>query len=184
MRFSVRGRTEPASGGERLLLAGREAAVANQRGAAVAGPVQGDADNGAGGSMSVPTMAAERGSAANRPGAVRSAPKVTVASRVVLPARVDGSTAEAVRRALHDAVDHHDGDSGDVGVDLSQVVQIDVVGLGILMGTHDRAQRRGLGLVLVDVPHSVKRVLAFTRLDRVLRPTAAAWLRAARRDPG
>jgi anti-anti-sigma factor len=56
----------------------------------------------------------------------------------------------------------------DLVLDLSGVQQIDLVGLGLLVGVHRQAQRRGRRLVLSDVPPRVMRLLIATRLHRVL----------------
>jgi anti-anti-sigma factor len=56
----------------------------------------------------------------------------------------------------------------DLIVELSGVEQFDMVGLGLLVGVHRQAQRRGRRLVLSDVPPRVMRLLVATRLHRVL----------------
>ncbi|MEV7005979.1 STAS domain-containing protein [Streptosporangium sp. NPDC051022] len=79
--------------------------------------------------------------------------------------RLDVGTVAGVRPRLHDAVDSGDGD---LIVDLSELEMIDATGLGVLVGTHRRALTEGRRLVLRGVPPRVMRVLAVTRLNRVL----------------
>ncbi|MFC4534407.1 STAS domain-containing protein [Sphaerisporangium dianthi] len=87
--------------------------------------------------------------------------------------RLDVGTVAMLRPRLHEAVESGDGD---MIVDLSDLEMIDSAGLGVLVGTHRRALRAGRRLVLRGVPPRVMRVLAITRLHRVLRvelPVAA-----------
>ncbi len=84
---------------------------------------------------------------------------------VRLPDRLDGSSAEAVRSALHRAIEQA---PGDVDVDMSEVELVDVIGLGLLAGAHARLARRGHQLVLHSPPPHLRRTLAVTRLGRVL----------------
>ncbi|MDH2429979.1 STAS domain-containing protein [Sphaerisporangium sp. TRM90804] len=88
-------------------------------------------------------------------------------------ARLDGGTVAQLRPLLHEAVDAGDGD---LVVDLSELELIDAAGLGVLVGTHRRALRAERRLVLRGVPPRVMRLLAVTRLHRVIRvePHAAA----------
>jgi anti-anti-sigma factor len=88
-----------------------------------------------------------------------------VDSRVV--GRLDVTTAADLRAALLGLLDAPDGDA-DLVVDLSGVHTVDMVGLGLLVGVHRQAQRRGRRLVLVGVPAKVMRLLTATRLRRVL----------------
>ncbi|GGK85944.1 anti-sigma factor antagonist [Sphaerisporangium melleum] len=87
--------------------------------------------------------------------------------------RLDVGTVATLRPCLHEAVESGEGD---VIVDLSDLEMIDSAGLGVLVGTHRRALRAGRRLVLRGVPPRVMRLLAITRLHRVLRveqPVAA-----------
>jgi anti-sigma B factor antagonist len=84
---------------------------------------------------------------------------------VALSGRLDVTTVADVRIALHDAVD---GGAGDLVVDLAAIDFIDASGLGVLVGAHRRAGRAGRRLVLRNVPDRVLRLLALTRLNRVL----------------
>lgn len=87
--------------------------------------------------------------------------------------RLDASTAAEVRPKLHGALERG---SGNLILDLSQVEVIDVTGLGLLVGLHSRAIRFDRRLLLRDVPPRVMRVLAVTRLHRVL---SVEWTPAA-----
>ncbi|MBB4914561.1 STAS domain-containing protein [Streptosporangium saharense] len=84
---------------------------------------------------------------------------------VVVGNRLDVGTVAGLRPRLHDAVDEG---KGDLIVDLSELEMIDATGLGVLVGTHRRAMGAGRRLVLRGVPPRVMRVLAVTRLNRVL----------------
>jgi anti-sigma B factor antagonist len=79
---------------------------------------------------------------------------------------LDVSTAATVRAELTDLL-AADG-TDDLIVDLTQLGSLDTVGLGLLVGIHRQAQRRGRRLVLTGVPPRVMRVLAITKLRRVL----------------
>ncbi|MFJ2031252.1 STAS domain-containing protein [Streptosporangium sp. NPDC087985] len=79
--------------------------------------------------------------------------------------RLDVGTVAGVRPRLHRAVD---SGSGYLIVDLSGLEMIDATGLGVLVGTHRRALAAERRLVLRGVPPRVMRVLAVTRLNKVL----------------
>ncbi|MEU9831106.1 STAS domain-containing protein [Streptosporangium sp. NPDC048047] len=79
--------------------------------------------------------------------------------------RLDVGTVAEVRPRLHEAVDTG---HGDLIADLSGLEMIDATGLGVLVGTHRRAAAAGRRLILRGVPPRVMRVLAVTRLNRVL----------------
>ncbi|WP_084960782.1 STAS domain-containing protein [Thermoactinospora rubra] len=99
---------------------------------------------------------------------VRGTPGAQV---VVIGSRLDAGTVAGVRQRLHEAVDSGDGD---LVADLSAVEMIDATGLGVLVGTHRRALGAHRRLVLRNVPPRVMRVLAVTRLNRVLCVEASA----------
>ena len=86
-------------------------------------------------------------------------------TRVALSGRLCAATVSQVRLALGDAVD---AGVGDLVVDLAGVEMGDATGLGVLVGTHRRALREERRLVLCDVPKRIERLLAVTRLHRVL----------------
>lgn len=95
---------------------------------------------------------------------------------VRLGPRVDATTVTDLRRELHAAL--ADG-SGDLVVDLGDVALVDAAGLGMLVAAHRRASDAGRRLVLRSVPASVSRVLAMTRLHRVLNVEKAPVLAEA-----
>jgi anti-sigma B factor antagonist len=96
----------------------------------------------------------------------RSAPGVDV--RCALPLRLDVSTVEAVRRMLTIALESMDAESGDLVLDCSALEVMDASGLGLIVGFHRRTHAAGRRLVLVDPGPRVLRLLAVTRLHRVL----------------
>ena len=85
---------------------------------------------------------------------------------VSLPSRVDATTSGDVRYALQVALDSVNG--GDLNVDASAVVSLDVAGLGVLVAAHRKARQRGVRMVICDPQPRVLRILAVTRLHRVL----------------
>ena len=84
---------------------------------------------------------------------------------VVLSGRLGAATVADVRGALSAACDEG---AGDLYVDLRGVELVDATGLGVLIGTHRRADRAGRRLVLTGVPERIERLLLATRLHRVL----------------
>ena len=86
-------------------------------------------------------------------------------SVVSLAGRLSSPSVADVRDVLTDALEHGEGD---LVVDLSGVELLDASGLGVLVGTHRRALREERRLVLRDVPERIDRLLAVTRLHRVL----------------
>ncbi|PPK98653.1 anti-anti-sigma factor [Kineococcus xinjiangensis] len=95
---------------------------------------------------------------------------------VRLRGRLDVHSVPDIRAVLHRAVD---GGTGDLHADLDGTHIADATGLGVLVGAHRRAQRRGRRLVLEDVPGPVLRLLRVTKLHRVLplSPASAAQVR-------
>jgi anti-sigma B factor antagonist len=85
--------------------------------------------------------------------------------RVVLAGRLDVRGAAAAREALHEALGRGDGR---LPVDLAGVELLDATGLGVLVGAHRHARLQGRELVLCDARPRVVRMLALTRLDRVI----------------
>lgn len=95
-------------------------------------------------------------------------------SLLVLRGRLTSTSVGDVRNALSDAIERG---IDDVLVDMSNVELLDASGLGMLVGTHRRAERAGRRLVLQNVPERIDRLLLATRLHRVLcvdRAVAAA----------
>ena len=59
--------------------------------------------------------------------------------------------------------------TGELVLDLVDLELIDAAGLGMLTAAHLRAERAGVRLVLRHCTRDVRRVLAVTRLNRLLR---------------
>jgi anti-anti-sigma factor len=78
-----------------------------------------------------------------------------------LAGRLNARTAPAARAALHATV--RDGD-GELLVRVADLEIWDTAGMGVLVGTHALARRRGRRLVLVDVPPRQLRLLRATRV--------------------
>lgn len=85
---------------------------------------------------------------------------------LVLPERVDVSSVAEIRDALQLAITA--SPSGHVVVDVSLVQVVDAAGLGVLVTAHRTCARLGGRLVLADPPPRLLRILAVTRLHRVL----------------
>jgi anti-sigma B factor antagonist len=84
---------------------------------------------------------------------------------VTLSGRLLTGTVAEVRNALTTAIACG---SGDLVVDISGVDLVDASGFGVLVGAHRLAQRADRRLVLRGVPLRIERLLAVTRLNRVL----------------
>ena len=82
---------------------------------------------------------------------------------VRLSGEVDLSWSQQVRRAILDAL----GDTGKVGVELSQVSYIDSSGIAALVEGFQNARNRNQKFGLVAVSAAVMAVLQLARLDRV-----------------
>jgi anti-anti-sigma factor len=92
-------------------------------------------------------------------------------SLVSVSGRLAAATVADLRAVLVAAADHGEGD---LVVDLAGVEIVDASGLGVLVGAHRLASRRERRLVLRHVPPRVERLLAATRLNRVLAIEPAA----------
>ncbi|MEO3890188.1 STAS domain-containing protein [Nonomuraea sp. B5E05] len=93
---------------------------------------------------------------------VRGNPRAQV---VRIGVRLDAGTSAGVRERLHKALDTGEGD---LILDLTKLEMIDATGLGVLVGAHRRALSVQRRLVLRGVPPRIMRILAVTRLNRVL----------------
>jgi anti-sigma B factor antagonist len=100
---------------------------------------------------------------------------------IVLPERLDVTTVADLRDALALAVES--GPEVDVVVDVSGVRVVDSVGLGLLVTTHRNCLRAGRRLVLVDPQPRLLRLLAVTRLHRILHLERAIDLTAPGATP-
>ena len=94
---------------------------------------------------------------------------------LVLPERLDVTTVGELRDAMTLAIES--GPDVDVVIDVSRVRVVDSVGLGLLVTTHRNCLRAGRRLVLVDPQPRLLRLLAVTRLHRVLHLERAIDLR-------
>lgn len=83
-----------------------------------------------------------------------------------LSGRLDASSVAAVRSEINDVIDAHP--TGDLVIDVSGVDVVDATGLGVLTAAHVRLEREGRMLVLRGCSAPMHRVLAMTRLLRVL----------------
>jgi hypothetical protein len=83
---------------------------------------------------------------------------------------LDVTTAADLRACLLDVLDVLDGRDGlDEPSNRPSTADADlVVGVGLLVGVHRQAGRRGRRLVLTGVPPRVMRLLTATRLSKVL----------------
>ena len=103
------------------------------------------------------------------PGKRRDRDDVTVTagetSVMLLDDHLDVRNVAAVRASLTEALRRADGD---VVLDLATLTSIDAAGLGMLTAVHLRCERVGFRLVLRNCPREIRRVLAVTRLNRIL----------------
>ncbi|WP_328992217.1 STAS domain-containing protein [Kribbella sp. NBC_01245] len=84
---------------------------------------------------------------------------------VRLAGLLDVRSVGDVRQELNELIDSSDGD---VIVDLAALDALDATGLGLLVATHRRTERMGRHLVLRHPLPPVVRILAVTRLSRIL----------------
>jgi anti-anti-sigma factor len=91
--------------------------------------------------------------------------RMTDHGQIVLTGRLDVRGAAVARDALHAALETGDGE---LVVDVSGVELLDATGLGVLVDVHRRARLAGRRLVLRGAPPRVARLLAITRLNRIL----------------
>lgn len=100
---------------------------------------------------------------------------------LALPERLDVTTVGELRDALAMVV--VSAPEVDVFVDVSEVTVVDSVGLGLLVTTHRNCLRAGRRLVLVDPQPRLLRLLAVTKLHRVLHLERGIDLRRQERHP-
>ena len=92
--------------------------------------------------------------------------RYATAPDLVLPERLDVSTVGGLREALALAV--ASGPGPDVVLDVSEVAVVDSAGLGLLLTAHRTCRSSGRRLVLAHPSPRLLRLLAVTRLHRVL----------------
>ena len=88
-----------------------------------------------------------------------------IGADVWLAGVLDVRSVAAAREELTQALARSDGA---LLVDVSAVEAIDAAGLGMLVALHRRARRLGRRVVLREPQPAVRRVLARTRLHRIL----------------
>ncbi len=84
---------------------------------------------------------------------------------------LSAATVAELRAALGAAADNG---QGDLVLDLAGAEIVDASGLGVLVGAHRIAERHERRLVLRHVPQQIDRLLAASRLNRVLTVETAA----------
>ena len=84
---------------------------------------------------------------------------------IVLRGHFDVRSTGLVREALQDRIE---STSGDLAVDLSDVEAIDVTALRVLAVATRTMERQGRVLVLRGCSPALRRVIAFTRLRRLV----------------
>ena len=97
---------------------------------------------------------------------------ITPGELVRLSGRLDARSAAAARSALHEVVDHGDGE---LVIAMDELEIWDGSGLGILVGTGRRARQAGRQLVLTGVQARELRLLRVARVTWTssVRPAAA-----------
>ena len=89
----------------------------------------------------------------------------TTSNMVKLGPHLDVRTVGMARATLYSVIEEA---GGDVVLDLANLESIDAAGLGMLTAVHLRCERAGHRLVLRNCPREIRRVLAVTRLNRIL----------------
>jgi anti-anti-sigma factor len=98
--------------------------------------------------------------------------ELTVDGRtLVLHGYFDGRSTAVVREALYDRIEHT---SGNVVVDLADVEAVDATALKMLAAASKLMERKGRSLILRGCSPALRRVLAFTRLRRLMTVERAA----------
>jgi anti-sigma B factor antagonist len=92
----------------------------------------------------------------------------TVTSLVKIDSHLDVRNVGHVRTTLNNVLESATGDPAVIVVDMAALEIIDAAGLGMLTAAHLRAERAGQRLVLRNCSNEIRRVLAVTRLNRIL----------------
>jgi anti-anti-sigma factor len=86
-------------------------------------------------------------------------------SPMIAPSRLTAELRLEFRRAVLEALETASrGEARSVDVDLSETVEIDASGLGVLILLQKRARERGLAVKLIRAPKHVLQLLESTRL--------------------
>jgi len=89
----------------------------------------------------------------------------TTSDVVKLGAHLDVRNVGMARDTLYAVIEHA---TGDIVLDLASLESIDAAGLGMITAVHLRCERSGRRLLLRNCPREIRRVLAVTRLNRIL----------------
>jgi len=86
-------------------------------------------------------------------------------SALMAPDRLISSTTVSFRGMALDHIDRLNADANGLVIDLSQTVDIDASGLGILVFIQKRAKERGFSTTLRHAPERVRNLLKLTMLE-------------------
>ena len=92
----------------------------------------------------------------------------TITSLVKIGSHLDVRNVAHVRTTLNAVMESTIGEPAEIVVDMAALEIIDAAGLGMLTAAHLRAERSGQRLVLRNCSNEIRRVLAVTRLNRIL----------------
>lgn len=95
---------------------------------------------------------------------------------VTISGEIDIQSGPQLRDQLLGIIRRH---GGQLALDLTGVTFIDCAGISVLLAVHRRAHLEGGQLRVLGASPRVRRVLALTRLDWVLMPTAQPYLTAS-----
>ncbi len=93
----------------------------------------------------------------------------TTTRLVRIGSHLDGRNVAQVRSALNEVLESATDAPAVIVIDMAGLEIIDAAGLGMLTAAHLRAERAGQRLVLRHCSDEIRRVLAVTRLNRILR---------------
>ncbi len=86
-------------------------------------------------------------------------------SALMAPDRLISSTTVSFRGMALDHIERLNADANGLVIDLSQTVDIDASGLGILVFIQKRAKERGFSTTLRHAPERVRNLLKLTMLE-------------------